>query len=182
MLETRRLLLRQWRRRDFAPFARMCADAEVMRHFPNCLSQEESHQMANRITDLINERGWGLWAVEVPEVHNFIGFVGLHAPTVNFPFSPCVEVGWRLAREHWGNGYATEAATAALDYAFTRLQLYEVVSFTTTANTGSMAVMRRIGMRDTGENFMHPGIDPSHPQCEHVLYKITRASWLRRLL
>ena len=111
-----------------------------------------------RIQRLIEGRGWGLWAVEVPGVSDFIGFVGLHMPKDHLPCSPCVEIGWRLAKPYWGKGYAREAATAALDYAFTELQLDEVLSFTAVADLLSQAVMKLIGMTDTSNNFMHPDI------------------------
>lgn len=148
-----------------------------MEFFPNCLSQEESFAMAERIRSLINKRGWGFWAVEIPDQHKFIGFVGLHTPTDALPFSPCVEIGWRLAKQHWGKGYATEAANIALKYAFTRLHCNEIVAFTTVNNVRSRSVMERLGMHNTGNNFMHPDIKPSHPLCKHVLYKINKSTW-----
>jgi ribosomal-protein-alanine N-acetyltransferase len=122
------------------------------------------------------------WAVEIPNQHKFIGFVGLHTTKDNMPFSPCVEIGWRLSKQHWGKGYAIEAATKALEYAFNKLNLAEVVSFTTLANIRSMVVMQNIGMRNSGQNFMHPGIEVSHPQCEHVLYKIIKSEWQKNAL
>jgi len=179
MLKTNRLLLRQWTERDFIPFAEMCRDEEVMAFFPNTLTQDESVAMGKRILSLISQRGWGFWAVEIPDQHPFIGFVGLHTPTDRMPFSPCVEIGWRLSKPHWGKGYATEAARETLRYAFTTLNLNEVVSFTTLANNRSKAVMERIGMGDCHQNFMHPDIEASHPLCEHVLYKISQSEWQR---
>lgn len=177
MLETKRLILRQWTEDDFLPFSRISGDKEVMELSPGPLTEEESNGMAHRIQSLIHERGWGFWAIEIPNGEKFIGFVGLHIPKESFPFSPCVEIGWRLAKSHWGKGYATEAARESLRFAFTNLDLDEVVSFTTLANTRSRAVMQRIGMVNTGNNFMHPDIESSHPRCGHVLYKITRSEW-----
>jgi ribosomal-protein-alanine N-acetyltransferase len=175
MIETDRLLLRQWVTEDFHPFAEMCSNKKVMEFFPKIQTPEESYEMARKIQSLINERGWGLWAVEIPNQHAFIGFIGLHAPQYDLPCSPCVEVGWRLSSQYWGKGYATEGAKAALEFAFNTLQLSEVVSFTTVGNVRSVSVMKKIGMQDSGQNFMHPGIDESHPQCEYVLYKISQS-------
>ena len=125
----------------------------------------------------IENNGWGLWAVELMSTGEFIGFVGLNKPKENLPFAPCVEVGWRLANKHWGQGYATEAAKRALNYAFSTLGLEEVVAFTTPNNIGSLTVMNKIGMTYSGLNFMHPDIDQKNRLCEHVLYKITNKEW-----
>lgn len=182
MLKTERLLLRQWAEDDFLPFAEMCSDKDVMEFFPKLQTQSESYEMAKKIQALIEDLGWGLWALEIPNQHRFIGFVGLHIPKDNMPFSPCVEIGWRLSKQYWGKGYATEAAEKALEYAFNKLNLSEVVSFTTVANVRSMAVMQKIGMCNSGQNFMHPNIEASHPQCEHVLYKISKSEWHQNVL
>ncbi|BHH82769.1 GNAT family N-acetyltransferase [Desulforhopalus sp. 52FAK] len=182
MLKTDRLLLRQWTEDDFLPFAEMCSDKDVMEFFPKPQTQKESYGMAKKIQSLIKDRGWGFWAIEIPGQHKFIGFVGLHAPKDSMPFSPCVEIGWRLSNQHWGKGYATEAAKAALEFAFNKLNLNEVVSFTTLANVRSMAVMQKIGMSNSAQNFMHPDIEASHSQCEHVLYKINKSEWQQNAL
>ena len=182
MLKTTRLLLRQWTEDDFRPFSKLCSDKDVMQFFPKLQTQDESFKMAAKIQSLISERGWGLWAVEIPVQHPFIGFVGLHIPKSNMPFSPCVEIGWRLARQHWGRGYATEAAKEALKFAFDTLSLNEVVSFTTLANERSLSVMQKIGMHDSNENFMHPDLEASNPLREHVLYKISKAEWQQNTL
>jgi RimJ/RimL family protein N-acetyltransferase len=176
MITTKRLILRQWDDADQQPFAQMSRDSRVMAHFPKCLSQEESDKMARKIQSLIAERGWGFWAVEIPDQHAFIGFVGLHIPKDTMPFSPCVEIGWRLAPQHWGRGYATEAANASLHYAFMHLGVEEVVSFTTVNNIGSQAVMKKLGM-SYAYHFAHPDLDASDPLSEHVLYKISKAQW-----
>ena len=149
-----------------------------MRYFPSPLSKEASDDLARTCQALIAERGWGLWAVELPEVAPFIGFVGLHGPTAELPCSPCVEIGWRLAKAYWGQGYAPEVARAVLDYAFTQLDLATVVSFTAVSNKPSEAVMQKIGMRNTQRNFMHPSVAPSDPLCEQLLYQIDRDDWL----
>lgn len=177
MLNTERLILRQWTEEDFGPFATMCADPDVMEYFPSLLTREESYAMGRRVRSLIEQRGWGFWAVEVPEQHTFIGFVGLHIPKDHLPFAPCVEIGWRLAKAFWGQGYATEAAKASLGYAFTELNLNEVVSFTALPNQRSQAVMNKIGMRNSGENFLHPDVEQGHDLQEHVLYRISQQDW-----
>lgn len=147
-----------------------------MEFFPKLLTEEESYTMGKRIQSLIAERGWGFWAVEVPGQSKFIGFVGLHIPKESMPFSPCVEIGWRLAKRYWGMGYATEAARESLRYAFTHLALDEVVSFTTVHNSRSQAVMKKIGM-SYASDFVHPDLEPSDPLREHVLYRISKAQW-----
>src|SRR3954453_22258624 len=133
-LSTARLLLRPWRDEDLAPFAAMNSDPRVMEFFPKPLDRAESEAMAERIRGHFARHGFGLWAVEVPGVSAFIGFVGLSVPTFEAHFTPCVEIGWRLAAEHWGRGYATEAAGAVLEFGFRRLGLAEIVSFTVPAN------------------------------------------------
>ena len=138
IIETARLRLRPWRDADLEPFAALNADPRVMEFFPNLLSREESDVRAARIRNNFDRDGYGLWAVEVPEVAPFIGFVGLSATPFEAHFTPCVEIGWRLACEHWGRGYASEAATAALDFGFGELGLAEIVSFTSTVNHRSM--------------------------------------------
>ena len=182
MLQTERLILRPWTDDDLTAFAKISGDPEVMEFYPQPLTKEQSHSMGSRVQSRLDERGWGFWAVELPNQKKFIGFVGLHIPKDSLPCSPCVEIGWRLAKEYWGRGYATEAANESLRYAFTELNLTEVVSFTTLANLPSQAVMQKIGMSDTGNNFMHPDIGTAHPQCEHVLYKISRKEWQRKNL
>jgi len=154
---------------DRDPFAAMGVDPEVMQHFPAPLNREASDAFIDRARAGIDERGWGLWAVERDGA--FLGFTGLAVPTFDAPFLPAVEIGWRFAREAWGHGYATEAARAVLVHAFTRLDLDHVVSFTTVANLRSQAVMTRIGMHRAGE-FEHPRIAAGHPQRPHVLYRV----------
>ena len=176
-LETKRLILRQWQYTDFVPFAKLSGDKDVMKYFPNILSRKESNALAKKIMCFIADNGWGMWAVEIKSTHEFAGFVGLNTPSVDMPPSPCVEIGWRLAKNCWGFGYATEAGQLALNYAFNKLQLEEVVSFTTLKNKNSLAVMARLKMKNIDMNFLHPDIDPSNPLCEHVLYKITKFQW-----
>jgi ribosomal-protein-alanine N-acetyltransferase len=178
VLRTDRLLLRPWRDEDLAPFAALNADPRVMEHFPAPLSAAESAASAARIRAHLEERGFGLWAVEVPGVTAFAGFVGLSVPRFEAPFTPCVEVGWRLACAHWGHGYATEGARAAVAFGFERLGLAEVVSFTVPGNVRSRRVMERLGMaRDPGGDFDHPLIPAGHPLRRHVLYRLRREAW-----
>jgi RimJ/RimL family protein N-acetyltransferase len=172
-LETDRLLLRQWREPDLEPFARLNADPVVMEHFPAPQSRAESDAAARRFQTTIERDGYGLWALEVRGGDDFIGFVGLAVPRWDLPFMPCTEIGWRLARSAWGNGYATEAALAVLDCAFGTIGLDQVVSFTATTNLRSQRVMERIGMhRDPGEDFDHPALPEGHRLRRHVLYRI----------
>lgn len=176
-LETDRLRLRQWKECDFPVFAELNSDPDVMEYFPKLLQPAESDSIAEKCRQLIAERGWGFWAVSLKESGSFIGFVGLHKPKADFPFAPCVEIGWRLHKLYWGKGYATEAATEALRFAFEVLFLDEVVSFTTISNHRSRAVMERVGMNNTHNDFKHPDIESGHPLSEHVLYRITSAEW-----
>ena len=170
-LSTPRLRLRPWRESDFAPFAALNADPAVMEHFPSIPTREESDAMARRIMARIEERDWGLWAVEVAGGEPFIGFTGLGVPTFEAHFTPCTEVGWRLARDAWGRGYATEAARAAVAFGFGELGLAEIVSYTTVGNARSIAVMERLGMRRDIE-FDHPLVAPESPVRRHVLYRL----------
>jgi RimJ/RimL family protein N-acetyltransferase len=173
-IRTERLLLRSWRQGDREPFAALNADPKVMAFFPAPLSRAESDALMERIQAGIETRGWGFWALEVPGQHPFIGFVGLSVPE-GLPCSPYVEIGWRLARAHWGRGYASEAARAALRFGFERLGLPEIVAFTAEGNRRSRALMERIGMRrDEGGDFEHPRVPVGHPLRWHVLYRAGR--------
>ncbi len=172
MLRAGRVLLRGWRMQDLEPFAALNADPRVMEHFPAPLTRAESDAMVHeRIAAQFAERGYGLWAVEVPGVSPFIGFVGLQAPNFDAHFTPCVEIGWRLAVPYWGRGYATEAARAALVFGFEEAGLGEIVSFTVPANRRSIATMERLGMRYSGE-FEHPNLPSGHVLRTHVLYRL----------
>lgn len=175
--ETGRLRLRQWQLADREPFARLNADPRVMACFPAPLERAASDALAERCAALIGERGWGFWAVDLKKTGKFIGFVGLHVPSADLPFAPCVEIGWRLAHEYWGQGLASEAARAALQVGFTTLALPEIVAFTARSNLRSQAVMVRIGMRDAGTPFAHPAVPVGHPLREHVLYRLPRERW-----
>ncbi|MBB4703976.1 GNAT family N-acetyltransferase [Sphaerisporangium siamense] len=180
MLQTPRLILRQWREEDLAPFAVMNADPRVMEHFPATLTRDQSDALAGRARARLEEDGFGLWAVEVRETGEFAGFTGLIWQTFPAPFTPAVEVGWRLRPECWGRGYATEAAGAALDHGFGPAGLTEVISMTAGTNVRSQAVMRRLGMiRDPAEDFEHPAVPSGSPLHPHVLYRLRAADWTR---
>jgi RimJ/RimL family protein N-acetyltransferase len=171
-LQTKRLRLRSWRDADREIFARLNADAKVMQYFLRPLTRDESNELATRIQAHIDQHGWGLWAVEAEGVAPFVGYVGLAVPRFNAHFTPCVEIGWRLASEFWGFGYATEAAQAALAFGFRELDLGEIVSFTTETNAPSRRVMERIGMtRNPDDDFDHPGLPVDHRLRRHVLYR-----------
>ncbi len=177
-LDTPRLLLRQWRPEDRAPFAALNADPDVMRYFPSTLDAKASDAFADHCESRLAERGWGLWAVALKRSTEFVGFVGLEVPNYDLPFNPCTEIGWRLARAHWGRGYATEAARAALGAGFEQLGLEEIVSFTSVINLASRRVMEKTGMIDSGENFLHPAVGRDSRLCEHCLYRLPRTVWL----
>jgi ribosomal-protein-alanine N-acetyltransferase len=175
VLRTERLLLRPWRDTDLEPFAAMCADPRVMEYFPALVSRAESDEIAVRVRRNLEELGYGLWALEVPGQAEFIGFTGLSRPRFEAHFTPCVEIGWRLAAAHWGRGYATEAARAALRFGFETAKLDEIVSMTVPANRRSIHVMEKLGMRrDPVDDFDHPRIAEGHPLRRHVLYRIRR--------
>lgn len=170
-LRADRLWLRQWRPTDLAPFAALNADARVMEHFPGTLSREESDALVARIQAHFDEHGYGLWAVEIPTVTSFAGFVGLSIARFEAHFTPCVEIGWRLAAEHWGAGYATEGARAALDFGFAELGLDEIVSFTVPGNVRSRRVMEKIGMvHDPADDFERATLPAGFRR--HVLYRM----------
>ena len=175
-LETERLRLRQWRRSDLDPFAALNADPRVMEFFPRPLTRGESDELAEHCRSFITERGWGFWAVEIKDGAPFAGFVGLNIPRTPLPFSPCVEIGWRLAFQHWNRGYATEAARAALRIGFERIGVDEIVSFTAILNVRSQAVMRRIGMGRDPATFEHPRVPPG-PLRTHCLFRLARKEW-----
>ncbi len=156
----------------------MNADPEVMRYFPDRMTREQSDALVDRICAHIDANGWGLWAVEVVGGAPFIGFVGLSAARFEAPFTPAVEVGWRLTPTAWGRGYATEAARAAVAYGFEELALDEIVSFTTVANTPSRRVMERLGMtRDPADDFEHPRVPEGDRTRPHVLYRLRRIEY-----
>jgi RimJ/RimL family protein N-acetyltransferase len=175
-IATGRLGLRTWLPTDIIPFAEMNADPEVMRFFPKQLSRLETENFIGIIEKHFQDKGYGLFAVDMMSTGEFIGFIGLHTATFISEFTPCVEVGWRLRRRFWGNGYATEGAAACLGYGFGQLGLTEICSFTSAVNGRSVAVMKRIGLRYRMD-FGHPKIDPENELFRHVLYGLTQTEY-----
>jgi RimJ/RimL family protein N-acetyltransferase len=177
MLSTTRLRLRLWRDEDLPAFAALNSDPRVMEYMPKVLGRAESDASAERINKHFVRYGFGLWAVEVIGVADFIGFTGLSVPRFEAHFTPCVEIAWRLAHDHWGFGYATEAARAARDYGFRHLELEQIVSFTVPANQRSRKVMEHIGMTHSpDDDFQHPLLPEGHRLRHHVLYRLARSA------
>lgn len=171
-LSTGRLLLRRWRADDRAPFAALNADAEVMRHFPAPMDTGASDALADKLDAALEREGWGLWALEERATGRFLGFTGIQAVGFEAHFTPAVEVGWRLARDAWGRGFATEAARAATAFGFDAHGLEEIVSFTVPGNVRSRAVMARLGMTHAvADDFDHPRVPAGDPLRRHVLYR-----------
>lgn len=175
---TERLVLRPWRESDLLPFFEINADPKVMEFYASTLTRPESDALAQKIQSEYASRGYGFWAVEIPHIAPFIGYIGLNYWNLEMSFAPCIDVGWRLASAHWGNGYATEGAKEALRYGFETLRLEEIVAMATIGNTRSHRVMERLGMRhDSRENFHHPKLPMDHPLSLRVLYRLTNTEW-----
>ena len=177
-LRTERLRLRAWRDEDRGPFAELNADPRVVRYLPGPLSRTQSDELADRLSTDLNSWGFGLWAVQRTDARAtpFIGFIGLTVPRFEARFTPCVEIGWRLDADHWGEGLATEGATEALRFGFEEVGLDEVVSFTTVDNAASLRVMEKIGLvHDESADFDHPALPADHPLRPHVLYRKRRS-------
>jgi ribosomal-protein-alanine N-acetyltransferase len=174
-LRSERLLLRRWREEDLDPFSALNADPAVMEHFPATLNRDQCSILIERMESCFDANGFGLWALElVGERPSFLGCVGLWPVDLEMPFAPAVELGWRLARKHWGHGYASEAASVAVEFAFGELALPELLAYTAARNLRSRRVMERLGMtHDPAEDFSHPKLDPAHPLAPHVLYRLT---------
>ena len=178
-LRTARTLLRDWRDGDLPAWVAMNADPAVRRFFPSIQTEDEALSEAARIRANIAQRGWGVWALQIPGAIEFAGFVGLNVPNFEAPFMPAIEMGWRLSRDAWGQGWASEAAAAAAAFAFDNLELDELVAYTTPDNEPSRRVMQRIGMRhDAAGDFDRPGLDSSQPVRRHVLYRLRHAHLL----
>ena len=175
--ETERLALRQWRDADRAAFAAINADPRVMQYFPARLDRAQSDALLDDLRNHIDYNGFGVWAVDEKATGTLVGAVGLQIPAPDLPVFPCVEIAWRLATEHWGKGFATEAGRGALRVGFDQLGLPEIVSFTSTGHLRSREVMKRLGMRDTGETFEHPKVPEGHPLRKHCLYFLSRKQW-----
>ena len=177
-LTTARLRLRPWRAEDLAPFAALNADPRVMEYLLRELSRAESDALVDTWREHAQRVGFGWWAVEAPGVADFVGAVGLAIPTYTAPFTPCVEIGWRFVHAHWGRGYASEAARAALAFGFEHAGLDEIVALTVPHNHRSRSVMAKIGMvRAEGEDFNHPRVPTGHSLERHVLYRLSATDW-----
>lgn len=178
IIRTKRLILRQWYEEDLESFAALNADTRVMEYFPSVKTFEESTKEYEAILEHFKKQGYGFWAVSERSKTNFIGFIGLRYIDFSASFTPAVEIGWRLAYDYWGKGYATEGAHASLKYGFEILKLPEIISFTSTHNARSQAVMKRIGMhRNPQEDFDHPKLPKEHKLSRHVLYRIGINEW-----
>ena len=173
IFRSKRLGFRKWNQSDLDPYAEMNADEEVMKYFPRCFTKEESKAAMERFNECFAKRGYTFFAVDRLDENQFIGFIGLYYTAYELPFCPCTEIGWRLAKAHWANGFATEGAKACLDFAFNKLDLKEVYSWTATTNIPSENVMKKIGM-EMLEVFNHPKVPSDHPLCPHLLYKIEK--------
>jgi RimJ/RimL family protein N-acetyltransferase len=176
-IETPRLRLRHWQAGDSGPFAALNADPKVMEFFPKTLERAESDKIIAILQVHIEQHGYGFWAAELRATGEFIGFIGIQMPRAILPFSPCVEIGWRLVHAHWGRGYATEGARASLHLGFGALGLAEIVSFTAFHNERSLNVMRKLGMAEDGQTFEHPNVPAGHSLRVHRLYRLQRAAW-----
>lgn len=180
LIKTSRLVLRQWRDKDRPEFAKIVADAQVMKYFPSTLTRQQSDAAIDRFSHCIDTHGWGFWAAELRDTNQFIGFIGINDNPTGLPFSPCVDIGWRLRKDVWGKGLATEGARAALAHAFLTANLAEVVSMTPLLNSASERVMQKLGMRKHSHNFMHPALQSGHKLEEHVLYSLSRSEYLNQ--
>jgi RimJ/RimL family protein N-acetyltransferase len=173
ILTTERLVLRRWRQSDREPFARINQDARVMEFMPALLTRRESDRLVDRIEAHFREHGFGLCAVELRRDPSFIGYIGLAVPSFEAHFTPCVEIGWRLSADHWGQGLATEGAQAMVPYAFEVIGLAALVSFTVPDNVRSRRVMEKLGMtHNEADDFDHPRLPEGHPFRRQVLYRL----------
>ena len=181
ILETKRLILRTWQDDDIDPMTLINQDPKVCEFLPGVGDRKATIAGAERINKHFQDHGFSLYAVELKSTHEMIGWTGLMIPSFESHFTPAVEIGWRLASEHWNKGYATEAATAVLGYAFTTLNFNEVVSFTVVNNKASRRVMEKIGLQyHSHDDFDHPKISIEHPLCRHVLYRLSKNAYLNR--
>ena len=181
MLTTSRLRLRLWRDEDLEPYAALNADPRVREFFPSVQTHQESANSMECIRDHWRRRGFGVWAVEVIGGAPFIGFIGLSVPSFDAPFTPCLELGYRLAYEHWGRGYATEGSRAALEFGFATIGAPEIVALTAVGNERSRRVMERLGMRRSAtDDFDHPNIGAGHRLRRQVLYRLSATEWVQR--
>lgn len=179
MIETPRLILRHWQDSDIEPFIKINQDEEVMEYFPKVFSAGETIALVEKIKNKFATHGFGWYAVELKETHKFIGFIGLNIPDFEASFTPCVEIGWRLAKEYWGQGLAVEGARKCLEIGFNEFNLDEIVAFTAKINLRSERVMQKLGMvRDYAGDFYHPKVPRKHELSLHILYRLTKKDFL----
>ncbi len=175
-LKTERLLLRRWKASDLPSLVSINQDPEVMEFIGPVLSEGESRAMIKRADRTWAEYGYGRFAVEIADTHEFVGFIGLAQCKFESHFTPAVEIGWRLARDHWNLGYATEGAKAVMAWAFENCEMNEIVSFTAASNQRSCRVMEKIGMkRDIAGDFLHPNMEANDPLRANVLFRVGKA-------
>jgi RimJ/RimL family protein N-acetyltransferase len=178
VLNTDRLILRTWQDEDLIPFFAINQDPLVMEFMPALLTKAQADTFIQSMKEHFNQHGFGLYACVLRETNELIGFVGLNIPNFETHFTPCVEVGWRLSSQHWGKGYATEAAMVAMEDGFLNHQLNEIVSFTVPLNVRSRRVMEKLGMKNNSkDDFNHPKLPLEHPLSLHVLYRIKKLDW-----
>ena len=173
---TERLIIRDWKDEDITPFTEMNSDPEVMKYFPSALTPEKSLEFFERITAAIKEKGYGLFAAELAETNELIGFVGFAGPRFEAWFTPCIEIGWRLRKKFWGRALAPEGAAACLEMGFNEFGFADIFSFTSEINAPSRRVMEKIGLSHIGD-FDHPNIPEGNALRKHVLYKIDKAGY-----
>lgn len=179
---TNRLILRDWQTEDLEPFAAMNQDVRVMQYYPSTLSLAETKTYIEKITAHLKQHGFGLYACALQDTNEFIGYVGLNIPSFNAHFTPCVEIGWRIAFQHWGKGYAPEAARAVLKIGFENFNLNKIVSFTAKQNMRSRRVMEKLGMEhNPAEDFHHPNLPPDHALSLHALYRLKKSDWIKTI-
>jgi len=171
-LETEQFYLRQWCEEDFSSYNLLTSSQEVMKYFPKILTIEESRKAALKFQNLLATRGWGFWAIEEKRSGEFIGYAGLHSPSTTFPFSPCVEIAWRMEEKYWNNGTVLELGKAILKYGLEELKLEEIVYFSSINNIQTKHIIESLGMVNQNMNFHHPFVSKEHELSEHYLFKI----------
>jgi len=174
-LETENLLLRQWREEDLEPYAKLTSSKEVMQYFPKTLTVEQSNMAARKFQKLLEKNSWGFWAVEEKASGQFIGYAGLHAPKTQFPFSPCIEIAWRMEKKYWENGYVLEAGEKIIAAAFEIFGLEELVYFSALKNLKGEEVAKALNMKRES-TFHHPFVEREDALSEHYLYRIKKNS------
>jgi RimJ/RimL family protein N-acetyltransferase len=174
-----RLGFRNWSGKDLTEFSKLNADLEVMEHFPKPLTEKETADFIDRLKKHYADNGFNYFATEVLDSGEFIGFIGLAFKDFKTEFTPAVDIGWRLKKSSWGNGYATEGASRCLEFGFNQLNLEKIIATCTEKNVKSENVMKKIGMGKIG-NFKHPLLEeyPEYQKC--ICYAVTKETWQRR--